>query len=504
MTINKTLVDQLLLKKDILYKQLFEIEDRIETDTRTKKEKIRELAHTYEQLIDAKAITLRKWQICAEIIHRYKIGGYNEGSQRYVAEVLDDKYKNSSYISLYKHKTLDINELEKKALDKKSIEELEQEVEAKKNIWQDIENNIQREHLKPHEYLDVLITTKRQLDTLAEMVKNGDLIQTFSDSQLYDFKKFITSLEQKTEIEASKRNLNLENMEYYSNSTPDYSDVETYEARTLDPFKDKISTDSPEPRESPYYKALKDFGMAIITRGKTIIAIADHVYKYPPALSDNRVLQWTERLNDPILEEKLVTELIKAGSDLKYKRSSIQWSEIIDSQIDFGDHAGHARHPVIGVWFDKEKGEWQYEQRKVTREQVTDKAPEVIEFRNTMMEFLARKFPNEIKLNYRVVGVFEFEEEETELFRTDSKDRAKLFIEEMRDTKPKEFRKWESLRFEPVLITPKKEYNPRKFRLLIQKFYPFYYDMIEFTESYTIHYANGESIKLSPKLSNRA
>ena len=155
-----------------------------------------------------------------------------------------------------------------------------------------------------------------------------------------------------------------------------------YDAEELDPFRDTIVTDKPDPRSTPstLAEATMFLGETILKCGDTIINTAKMMELYPPNEDDlelekdavKRVYEWATFW-------EMLTSSLKNGTDRKYRRSVIQWKKIADDESDFGKHASASKNPYISKFKDK-NGEWKEEIRRLTREQIGDRAPKAREF----------------------------------------------------------------------------------------------------------------------------
>lgn len=171
--------------------------------------------------------------------------------------------------------------------------------------------------------------------------------------------------------------------EQETDSTPHYDSEEA------DPFKDSVITDQPEARPSNISGASFRLENAFYLLSKTIGANARMMVDYPPEIDDPELeVKGANEINemaDFILE---LDRSIKGGTDRKYRRSILQWAAITDDEEMWGKHAASSKNPYIARFRDPKTGEWKTEIRKLTREQIGDKAPKVREFTLTFKRYL--------------------------------------------------------------------------------------------------------------------
>jgi len=156
-----------------------------------------------------------------------------------------------------------------------------------------------------------------------------------------------------------------------------------YDAEELDPYRDQITTDKPDPRSKPsnLVEATRLLGESIVQCGNTIINTAKMMSMYPPEETDTelekkaviRVYEWGTFW-------ETLADALKNGTDRKYRRSVIQWTQIADDEDSWGKHAASSKNPYVSKFKDPKTGEWKQEVRKLTREQIGDVAPKAREF----------------------------------------------------------------------------------------------------------------------------
>jgi hypothetical protein len=171
--------------------------------------------------------------------------------------------------------------------------------------------------------------------------------------------------------------------------------VPHFDLEDTDPFKDQIFTDKPDPRGTPsnLAEATVLLGESIIDCGRTIKANGEMMRDYPPDEDDKELeINAVGRVNEWKQFWYLLSQALKAGTDRKYRRSIVQWMQIADTEADYGKHAASSKHPYMARFRDPKTGEWRQEIRKLTREQIGDKALRIREFtgffKKTMPAFL--------------------------------------------------------------------------------------------------------------------
>lgn len=171
-----------------------------------------------------------------------------------------------------------------------------------------------------------------------------------------------------------------------------------YDSTELDPFKDIITIDKPDPKDQPstLAQATIELGDAIMDTGKTIRANGQMMLDYPPDEGDAELeVEGVKRVNEWKSFWQALTIALKSGTDRKYRRSIVQWTKIAEDEDMYGKHAACSKNPYIAKFKDKD-GNWKEEIRKLTREQCGDKAPKVRQlvtlFRRTVpacLDFIA-------------------------------------------------------------------------------------------------------------------
>ena len=156
-------------------------------------------------------------------------------------------------------------------------------------------------------------------------------------------------------------------------------DTAQFDSPDLDPFGETIRAPKPDPRSSNLQQATQRMGNAFIALGKSINTTAKLMYEYPPAEDDEiekKAAERVDKMTDFIL---VLDEALQGGTDRKFRRSILQWIKIADDEESWGKHASSSMNPYTAIYRDKD-GNWKQEIRKLTREQIGEKAPKAREF----------------------------------------------------------------------------------------------------------------------------
>jgi hypothetical protein len=159
--------------------------------------------------------------------------------------------------------------------------------------------------------------------------------------------------------------------------------VPHYDVEDLDPFKDPIFTDKPDPREtkSTLAEATIELGDSIEDCGRTIKSTGRMMMNYPPDEDDKELeVEAVKRVREWKQFWDLLTQALKGGTDRKYRRSIVQWYKASLDELDWGKHASSSKNPYVAKFRDPQTGEIKEEVRKLTREQLGDRAPKIREF----------------------------------------------------------------------------------------------------------------------------
>lgn len=324
---NPELGQQIRQQVEVLANEFIQLDDQEKTIIRSKKTIILELADKFERLSELGEYPFPINNICSSIYHFLQRKGFNISAQ-YIREVCRDnapQYLNDSYQN---RSTFAID-----------IKLAQDEILGALQTLKTANLRI----LKPEQIQEIIPSLYETIDTY----------------EIYANRNNITPAPSQQAQEAN------------------------YDAEELDPYRDQITTDKPDPRLKPsnLVEATKLLGEAIIQCGSTIINTAKMMKDYPPEESDmelernavKRVYEWGtfwETLNDAL----------KNGTDRKYRRSVIQWTQIADDENSWGKHAASSKNPYVSRFKDPKTGEWKQEVRKLTREQIGDVAPKAREF----------------------------------------------------------------------------------------------------------------------------
>ena len=197
------------------------------------------------------------------------------------------------------------------------------------------------------------------------------------NEQIQDLIPSIIEILDMSERYASENNIAL------IDSNPIVNAVPFYDSEELDPFRDHIPCDKPDPRTtpSPLAEGTIELGESIVRTGQTILNTGKMMREYPPNEEDRemeinavtRIMDWKDYWDN-------LSIALKNGTDRKYRRSVIQWTQIAEDENNWGKHAASSKNPYISKFKDPVTGEWKQEIRKLTREQIGDVAPKAREF----------------------------------------------------------------------------------------------------------------------------
>jgi hypothetical protein len=221
--------------------------------------------------------------------------------------------------------------------------------------------------------IDIKLQQEEILEAL-QTLKNSDP-NVLKPEQMQDLIPSIYETLDHYEHSASQRNI--------TPAPSQQAQQANYDAEELDPYRDQITTDKPDPRSKPsnLVEATKLLGESIIDCGSTIVNTAKMMEMYPPEEADIelekkaviRVLEWGTFW-------ETLAEALKNGTDRKYRRSVVQWTQIADDEQNWGKHAASSKNPYVSKFKDPKTGVWKEEIRKLTREQIGDVAPKAREF----------------------------------------------------------------------------------------------------------------------------
>ena len=327
---NRELGEQLRFEVERLATNFMQLDDQEKVILMTKKSLILEIADKFERLHEIGEFPLPISEIGNQLYRYLQRKGFNV-TDRHVRQILHDNaphYLNSSYgdgntsgfdIKIQQTEVMDAIALLKR-----------------QNIWQ---------VMKRDQIQDIYSSTFEIIDSLTAYTgQNNILIKTTE------------------QIEEG---------------------IPHYDSRELDPFKDAIFTDKPDPRLTPSVlaQATEDLGDSIEECGRTVKATGKMMKEYPPSENDveleinavQRVLEWKQFW-------VLLTQALKPGTDRKFRRSILQWYKAAIDESDWGKHAESSKNPYLAKFRDPKTGEIKTEIRKLTREQLGDRAPKIREF----------------------------------------------------------------------------------------------------------------------------
>jgi len=324
---NPSLGNQIRQEIDILATKFIELDDHERSIKRDKKSIILELADKFERLHEIGEFNLPIDRIGARLYTYLQRKGIDI-SDRYIRQVLSEnapQYLNSSY----QHGNSSDNDIK---IYQDEIMEAAQKLK-----------NIKYELLTRAQFQELLSIKHESLD---------------ND---YDY--------------ADKNQITLE--------PTGQAEEPHYDSSELDPFKDPITTDKPDPRSTPapLATATMELGESIENCGRTIKATGKMMLDYPPSATDREMeVEAVKRVYDWKSFWDALNQAMKPGTDRKYRRSILQWYKAALDEESWGKHAASSKNPYIAKFRDPNTGEIRTEIRKLTREQLGDRAPRIREF----------------------------------------------------------------------------------------------------------------------------
>lgn len=314
---------------------------------RDKKKIILEMADKFEQLHEIGEYIFPITQICSDIYKYLSKKGYSI-SKTYVYEVIKDfapQYSNNHQQNENSNSDDDDDVYQKVNSGQIDIQIIRKKVEEASEFLYKLNPNL----LSRHQIQDIIPKHDEFVANIIDFAKRHDILIVNSGEE---------------------------------SSTPNYDSSEA------DPFKDPVITDKPGARPSNLSDASFRLAKAFYLLSKTIEANAKMMVDYPP--DPNDVELEIKGVNDINEMADFIEQLdisIKGGTDRKYRRSILQWAAITDDEETWGKHAASSKNPYIARFKDKD-GNWKQEVRKLTREQIGDKAPKVREFTKTFKSYL--------------------------------------------------------------------------------------------------------------------
>lgn len=320
-------------KIETLANTFLELDDQEKTIQRSKKSIILEMADNFERLHYLGEYPFPINNICSSIYHYLQRKGFSI-SDRYIQIIL------------------------------------------KENAPQYVNTAYQRNNMKNTSTIDIKI----QQDILMEAVqtlKTTDL-SILKTEQIQDLIPSLYETVDQYEEYAKEHNI--------TPAPAERSQEAHYDSEDNDPYKEHIPCGKPDPRSTsaPLAEATIQCGESMMRCSQTIINTGKMMKAYPPDENDKemevnaviRVIDWRTFWD-------ALTEALKAGTDRKYRRSILQWLKIAHDEDAFGKHAACSKNAYLAKFRDKD-GNIKEEIRKLTREQVGDKAPKVRELTATL------------------------------------------------------------------------------------------------------------------------
>ena len=329
---NPELGNQIRQEIDVLANKFIELDDHERSIKRDKKSIILELADKFERLYEIGELPIPVPRIGAYIYRYLQRKGFDV-SDRYIRDVLKEnapQYLSNTY---EKENSSDIDI-------KVYQDEVMSAISKLKNIRYELLTNSQ---------IQELISSKHE---------SLDLDYEYADKN-------------KITIEPTGQ-----------------ADEPHYDSSELDPFKDIITTDKPEPRPSNLAEATIYAADGMADCSKTMRANGEMMKDYPPDEGDVLEIQGTARMTAIGDFYYNLSKALKNGTDRKYRRSFLQWVKIAQDEADWGKHASSSKNPYQAKFKDKD-GNWKQETRKLTREQIGDVSPKVRDF----AKFFKQTFP---------------------------------------------------------------------------------------------------------------
>lgn len=323
---NQELGAKIRYEIESLANQFIQMDDQEKIIRRSKKSIILEMADKFEQLYELGEYPFPIENICSSIYRYLQRKGFDI-SDRYIREIL--KENAPQYLNSYQFRN-------------------SSDVDIK---------------LAQEEILEAVQTLKEA---------NLDVLRT---EQIQDVVPTMYEIADESANYAQQHNIN---------PAPSGKSQEAhYDSEELDPFKDHIPCDKPDPRSMPsnLVEATMKLGESILKCGNTIVNTAKMMQEYPPDEDDAALeIEAVKHVNDWCTFWDTLTLALKNGTDRKYRRSVLQWKQIADDENDWGKHAASSKNPYTAKFRDPKTGEWKQETRKLTREQIGDVAPKAREF----------------------------------------------------------------------------------------------------------------------------
>ena len=161
-----------------------------------------------------------------------------------------------------------------------------------------------------------------------------------------------------------------------------------FDSKDVDPFKEIIRTHKPEYRENDLGEQLINLGDSHIELGNVLKSAGKKAYQFPFEENDPRESKFAKIIEQASAFNRLLVKAVKPMTDLKYKRSLLQWFDIEKTERDHGVHAASSKNPGSGLIKDPDTGEWIRVKRNLTREHIDDKVPEIRKLKTLFKKWL--------------------------------------------------------------------------------------------------------------------
>lgn len=335
---NKELGSTIRNEIENLANQFMSFDDKEREIKRNKKSLILEMADKFERLRELGEFPFPVYRICSAVYYYLQRKGY-QVHQDYVYEILRTnapQYINSS--------TTTTNSSSSPSYESSGYHSID--IKIQQNKFLEAADTI-------HQIKPSILKRDQIQDLLPKLYEAIDIIEDFADTNN------ITTIPSGTVVEPH------------------------YDSEDVDPFRDTITTEKPDPRQTPSTLGLAtiELGESIAECGKTIIATGKMILDYPPDENDKEMeINAVKRVNEWKQFWDLLSKGLKGGTDRKYRRSIVQWVKIAEDEDTYGKHAASSKNPYVARLRDPKTGEWKEEVRKLTREAIGDKAPKVREF----------------------------------------------------------------------------------------------------------------------------
>ncbi|MGD1837496.1 MAG: hypothetical protein ACPKPY_05500 [Nitrososphaeraceae archaeon] len=327
-------------RESSLWEEFGKLEETNTQNNIKKKAIILEIASIYENRFNHDSVFVNS--IASIIIRLSKKHGYAV-SQSWVYDILPDKYKQIK-LEQSSSRTFRTGEI----YDNKDLEEFS------------IYKQQRKEALKILKYTDWSIFSREEIYDVVPKTKQIYVEQTsiVKDEKLDD--EVLDELEKQP----------------------------TFDSIALDPFRHKIQTDKPETRINALGSSMMKLAKAYFLLSKSWESASKKANEFPLDKYDPREEKWAKIIEDNAKFIQMCAAVVKPATDLKYKRSVSEWVDIAHYEKIQGKHASASKNEAEGIYKNPDTGEWVRAPRKLTREQVGDRAQTIRKFGNLFKEFL--------------------------------------------------------------------------------------------------------------------